>query len=265
MRDLAIIVPSRGRPSSVARLADACKRTCLTDYQLCWGFDDDDPHLDENKRNAASGYIWTGPRDGLTGWTNKIWRELEGEFRYFASIGDDHIPQTHGWDKQLTTVLEMKGGGFSYCWNGHEQDIPNFPEMCVISAPILSALGWMAEPSMHHFCIDVVWMDLGHAAGCLYYLPEVTLYHDHHNWTAPRDSTYWDAIVAGQVVDPAAHQKWRDERMESDVVKVRSALTPPAAADADAVRPVPDGDDSSGDSPPGEPESPDAPGAGASR
>ena len=227
MRDLAIIVPSRGRPESVARLTRVCQERSLTDYQLCWGFDDDDPSLDASKRAAASGYIWTGPRDGLAGWTNRIWGELRGEFRWYASIGDDHIPRTDGWDKQLTTALSLKGGGFAYCWNGHHQEIPNFPEMCVVSGEILDALGWFAHPAMVHYCIDVVWMDLGHAADCLYYLPEVELYHDHWMFpdaAAPRDGTYWDAMEHGGRVDPAALEAWRADGMAADVAKVKDAL-----------------------------------------
>ena len=227
MRDLAIIVPSRGRPESVARLTRVCRDMSTTDYQLCWAFDDDDPTLDESKRAAAGGYIWTGPRDGLSGWTNKLWAELRGEFRYFASIGDDHIPRTPGWDAKLTGALEEHGGGFAYCWNGHHQDIPNFPEMCVVSAPVLDALGWFAHPGMNHYCIDVVWMDLGLAAGCLYYLPDVELYHDHWMFpeaAAPRDGTYWDAMESGGGVDPAALEAWRADGMAADVAKVKAAL-----------------------------------------
>lgn len=233
MRDLAILVPSRGRPENVARLTARCAETCQTDYQLCWAFDDDDPTLDENKRAAGSGYIWTGPRDGLGGWTNKLWRELEHDFRYFASIGDDHFPVTHGWDKLMTGTLEEAGGGFAYCWNGVYQEIRNYPEMCVVSAPILSALGWMCEPTLRHYCVDVVWMDLGQAADCLYYLQDVNMQHRHwmfaghrrdENFTiGARDETYWDAQEIGHT-DVEAHEVWRRERMAGDVEKVKGAL-----------------------------------------
>src|SRR5215475_2728020 len=122
MRDLAILVPSRGRPESVARLTEVCAKTCETDYQLVWAFDDDDPDIQASKRAARHGYVYTGPRKGLAEWTNVLWREHRHDFRYFASIGDDHIPKTDGWDKQLTTALELQSGGFAYCWNGHHQE-----------------------------------------------------------------------------------------------------------------------------------------------
>src|SRR5262249_33313528 len=154
MRDLAILVPSRGRPESVARLVQACEKTCGTDYHLVFAFDDNDKLIQASKRAAGHSYVMTGPRKGLAEWTNVLWRELRHEFSYFASIGDDHIPKTPGWDTYLTGALDSHGGGFAYCWNGHpqpplvhtvagrEQVVTNYPEMCVISAPVLNALGW---------------------------------------------------------------------------------------------------------------------------
>ena len=64
MRDLAILVPSRGRPGSVERLVKACADTCATDYQLCFAFDDDDPEIQVSKRAAGSYYTEAlfGPR-----------------------------------------------------------------------------------------------------------------------------------------------------------------------------------------------------------
>jgi len=228
MRDLAILVPSRGRPKSVTRLTEACKALCTSDYQLVWAFDDDDPDLTENMERAhwtAAPYIFHGARQGLAAWTNEMWRELEGEFRFFASIGDDHEPLTPRWDDLMIAALETNGGGFAYCDNGHPD--PNWPEMCVVSAEILSELGWFAEPTMLHYCIDVVWRDLGEAAGCLYYLPDVVMLH--HNWALHpgrpelRDQTYWDNQLRGRE-DVHAHETWQDKRKAGDVTKVTAAL-----------------------------------------
>ena len=229
-RRLAVLIPSRGRPNRVAETIAAYKKTCQGDYQICWAFDDDDPTLEECKAAAGTGdgrsYIWTGPRDGLAGWTNKLWRELEGEFEYYASFGDDHLPITHGWDIRLTTVLDECGGGFAYCDNGqHTPELDwNLPEMCVISGPILSALGWMCEPSLLHFNVDSVWHDLGAEADCLYYVPDVIIRHRH--WVfrdGPRDDTYFEATLRGRE-DVINHGKWQQERMAADAQTVRTAV-----------------------------------------
>jgi hypothetical protein len=235
MRDLAILVPSRGRPANVGRLVAACAKTCTTDYQICWAFDDDDPALDLNKTAATlrghggRSYVWTGPRQGLTAWTNHMWHDLEGEFRHFASIGDDHEPLTHAWDGTMTAHLEAKGGGFAYCNNGgHTPELDwNLPEMCIVSAPILSALGWFAEPSTLHYNIDTIWRDIGDGAGCLYYFPDITL--KHWNWALHpgmaelRDLTQWDAQQRGNE-DVQAYHRWHEERMGADVATVRKVI-----------------------------------------
>lgn len=226
MRRLAVLIPSRGRPNRVAETIAQYEKTAQGDYQICWAFDDDDPTLAECKRAAGRSYIWTGPRDGLSGWTNKLWRALEGEFEYYASFGDDHFPITHGWDVRLTAVLDDVGGGFAYCDNGqHTPELDwNLPEMCVISGPILSALGWMCEPSLLHFNVDSVWSDLGNEANCLYYVPDVIIRHRH--WVfrdAPRDDTYYEATVRGRE-DVLAHGKWQAERLPADAETVRKAL-----------------------------------------
>lgn len=235
MRDLAILVPSRGRPLAVRRLISACAATCTTDYQLCFAFDDDDDRLEDNKAIAGLGYqsarsyIWHGPRQGLTAWTNQMWHDLEGEFRHFASIGDDHEPLTHGWDGIMTGHLEESGGGFAYCNNGgHTPELDwNLPEMCIVSAPILSALGWFAEPSTLHYNIDTIWRDLGDGAECLYYFPDITL--KHWNWALHpgmpelRDLTQWDAQQRGNE-DVQAYHRWHDERMPADVETVRKVV-----------------------------------------
>src|SRR5262249_21190602 len=118
MRDLAILVPSRGRPESVARLVQACEKTCGTDYHLVFAFDDNDKLIQASKRAAGHSYVMTGPRKGLAEWTNVLWRELRHEFSYFASIGDDHIPRTPGWDTYLTGALDSHAGGFALVRDG---------------------------------------------------------------------------------------------------------------------------------------------------
>ena len=55
MTDLAVLVPSRGRPANVARLIEACAKTCRADTILHFGFDDDDDAMSANLA-AADGH-----------------------------------------------------------------------------------------------------------------------------------------------------------------------------------------------------------------
>ena len=101
--DLLVIVPSRGRPGSIARLLDAVHATAKMRTHVHVAVDDDDPELERYryvmKQAAAEGdVLTTGPRKGLCAWTNEIAIEQAGRYPFLASLGDDHVPYTPGRD-----------------------------------------------------------------------------------------------------------------------------------------------------------------------
>ena len=226
MRDLLVIVPSRGRPGNVARLVRAVAETSQARTDIVFGFDDDDPQLAKSAQAAVSADVQvkvvTGPRRGLGEWTNDLAAAAADFYPALASLGDDHVPQTPGWDKRLLDAIEGMGGtGISYPNDLVRADVC---EAVVMSSDIVRALGWMCEPSLAHWYVDNVWADLGRAAGCLTYLPDVIVRHNHP--AAGRgqfDATYFEAFK-GVPADRAAYEQWRASRMDADVATVR-ALT----------------------------------------
>ena len=226
--DLIILVPSRGRPASVARLIAACQETCQARTALFFAFDNDDPWLGKymhemSEAPFSTAYI-VGPRDTLAGWTNAMARMAVSEAGALASLGDDHVPLTPGWDKLLLDAITDHGGtGIAY---GNDllqgQNLPTAP---VISANVAAALGWFCEPSLAHMYVDNVWRDLGQGAGCLHYVPEVVIEHRHPQASkAGHDATYAGSESRmGQ--DGVAYQQWCRERREQDVGKVRALLS----------------------------------------
>jgi hypothetical protein len=204
----------------VARLVAACASRCRADTLLLFGFDLDDSDIEANIRAAAGAMYETGPRDTLTGWTNKLIMPRAECAPYFASIGDDMVPITPGWDERLMLELEKRGPGYAYPNDLRRDDIP---EAVVISRPIVRELGWMSPPFLTHWYQDNVWADLGRATSSLFYLPEVIVDHRHPNVTGePADATYHDA-AKGFDADLAAYQKWKLHGMAKDVAAVRRA------------------------------------------
>ena len=218
--DLLIVVPSRGRPQNIARLLDAVHATAKLNTHVHVAVDDDDPELERYryvmKQAARDGdRLTTGPRKGLCAWTNEIAVERGGEYPFLASLGDDHVPWTPGWDKALIrSIVNIGGTGISYPWDCTREDIP---EAVVMSSDIVAALGWMCLPGLEHWYPDNVWADLGRGAGCLQHLRAVKVEH-----VRKGDQT---AAESGEklAADRDTYYAWRrSPRMQQDVDTVIS-------------------------------------------
>jgi hypothetical protein len=220
MRDLLIIVPTRGRPASMARLVEAVGTTAKAATDLVFAVDDDDQASAEAAAALGIACV-TGPRSHLADWTNLVARRCTQHYRALASLGDDHVPRTPGWDHLLLDALGFMGGtGFAY-GNDLLQGAA-LPTAVAVSSNIVSALGWLCEPSMRHYCIDNVWKDLGEGAGCLTYLPDVIIEHVHPVASkAVPDATYNEA-GAHDKEDFAAYARWKAWRRAADIATVQT-------------------------------------------
>lgn len=220
MRDLLIITPTRQRPDNARRLAAAVAETATADTLLLLAVDDDDPSYDGGVDGAV---IVRGPRRSCVQWSNML--AIGHEFRAVASLGDDHVPETHGWDSLLLAAIDGMGGtGIAYGDDGLQgQNLPTAP---VVSSDIVAALGWLFHPGMLHYFCDNAWKDIAQGAGCLAYLPDVVIRHLHCcNGTAPRDQVYAGEEPAMEP-DRATYEAWRasPDGVAADVARVR-ALT----------------------------------------
>ncbi len=225
MKRLGVLVPSRGRPAQMLRLAGAVaklSRSGSTD--LLVGLDHDDilvPRYNAELAGRDGVYLIQGPREPMAVRTNSLWAEHADVYEYFASLGDDHLPRTEGWDTLLIDAIGRMGGtGFAY--PDDKVMGPNLPTAIVMSADIPAVLGWMANPVMRHFCIDNTWKDLGSGAGCLAYCPEVVVEHLHWSAsTAAFDLTYAEAgVFSPDGEDYAAYIGWKNNRAATDIASI---------------------------------------------
>jgi len=234
MPDLLVIVPSRGRPRNIARLLSAVRATAKLDTHVHVAVDEDDETLPQYeavmaKAGAEGDVLETGPRKGLCGTTNDVAVKRAGEYPFLASLGDDMVPRTPGWDKALCRAIEDMGGtGFSYPWTATREDIG---EAIVMSSDIVSALGWMALPECSHWYIDDAWTALGRGAGCIRHLRAVLVDHRQvATGKAPADETARDN-GRSLGADKDAYYAWRRNRMADDIaviLKLRERVLQPA-------------------------------------
>ena len=168
MPDLLVIVPSRGRPQNIARLLDSVHATSRAETHLHVAVDEDDEKLPQyravmDKAGAEGDVLEVGTRKGLCGTTNDVAVRRAGEYPFLASLGDDMVPRTPGWDAALIRAInDMGGTGIAYPWDGTREDIP---EAVVMSSDIVQVLGWMCMPDLAHWYPDNCWADLGRGAG----------------------------------------------------------------------------------------------------
>lgn len=220
MTQLVVIVPTRLRPHAVRPLAQAFADTCLADTELLWCIDDC-PHaneyIDAVFDTTADTYPHQrlsigGPRRRLVGTLNHHAGALaDGPNPPFAVgyLGDDHRPKTLGWDSAYLAALTDLGTGIVYGDDEHQG--ATLPTQMAMTTDIIRALGYLVPPCLTHMYCDNFWKDLGERAGCLTYLPDVTITHHHPgvgrgSW----DASYHESNSADRyATDRAAYEQYR--------------------------------------------------------
>lgn len=225
-----VIVPSRGRPHAVAGLSEAFTNTTRSHTTRLWlAVDEDDPDIG---RYLDEVNMVTDPRVALMpvvgGYMSAALNEAAARAVADPAVdavgfmGDDHRPRTPGWDTTYLATLADLGAGIVYGDDGLQSEA--LPTQCAMSASIVRTLGCMCPPSLHHLWIDNFWRDLGQAAGCLRYLPDVVVEHMHpYNGKAEMDAGY-ERVNSTEMIDNdrAAYDRYAAEDLARDAEKVRA-------------------------------------------
>ncbi|KXK63359.1 hypothetical protein AWW66_03330 [Micromonospora rosaria] len=224
MADLLVIVPSRGRPQSVARLVDAWESTGAYERaRLAFAVDGDDPCHGAYEGQASDQSLMLT----ITRWlpmVHKLDRIAAGLARdYFAVgfAGDDHVPRTPGWAGRYVDELRQLGTGIVYGDDGHQGE--RLPTQWAMTADIVQALGRMVPAPVEHLYCDNSVLDLGRSAGCIRYLPDVVVEHMHPvAGKAESDDQYRRVNGRDQFGrDGRAYRRWRRSGLRVDAATIR--------------------------------------------
>lgn len=181
MTDLIMIVPSRGRPENITRLANAMHGTMTAATRLIVVIDIDDPLAGEyvkaldNPGPWASLYVQSGAKK-LNPILNYVAPMYAPFCDYIGFMGDDHLPRTKGWDAELIGAIGQKPG-VAYANDLFQKQ--NLPTSVVMSSALVRGLGYMAPPSLQHMYMDNFWKRLGTDLDHMIYMPEVIIEHMH--------------------------------------------------------------------------------------
>lgn len=186
---MCVLVPSRGRPASIARLAEAWFTTGAT-AALVVLVDNDDPTLAEYEAVCAT----YGDIPLIVGEPSRIGPILNGEAPGYARdydvvgfMGDDHLPRTEGWDARL----EAAAGRWGVAYGNDLLQGAKLATAVSIGSGIVSTLGYYVPPGLKHLYFEAPWMAWGRALNALTYLDDVVIEHLHYiNGKAVEDALY---------------------------------------------------------------------------
>ena len=160
-----MLCPSRGRPGNVAELRRIWDDVTI-DADLLVAVDEDDPKLAEYGTDVQ---MMPGVSPGLGPILNTLCTQHASRYDYVGFLGDDHRPRTHGWDRMLIGALEGRHG---VAYGDDQIQSKRAATAVVMSAPIVTALGYMVPPGVIHLYMDVFWVQLGLGLGERAVLPE---------------------------------------------------------------------------------------------
>lgn len=231
MPELAVIVPTRGRPDNIRRLLGAWDRTDAWDVaDLVLAIDADDPRvhgyhdLSEENEHPDTG-------DNLfrvfeyTAWQPMVRKlnaaavALAGEGRYFALgfAGDDHVPRTKGWAQTYLEHLHRMRVGMVYGDDGYQGAA--LSTEWAVTANAVQAIGAMVPAPVDHLYCDNAMMDLYGGAGMMAHLPTVHIEHLHpFTGKAAADAQYLRVNAPAEYArERVLYEKWRSADLPEQI------------------------------------------------
>jgi hypothetical protein len=239
MPNLAVLVPTRGRPGNIRKVISAWDFTNAWDHaDMILIVDVDDPELagyDEIEKEFRHQVAAPEGRQPLKMLVMDEWmpmvHKLNKAAEYLASVrayqalgfaGDDHLPQTIGWAQRYLTVLSELGTGMVYGDDGYQGK--KLSTEWAITADVVRALGRMVPADVEHMYCDNSIMEMFAAAGALRHLPEIRIEHMHPIvGKAQTDAQYQRVNHRDQFAkDRRAYESWRHgDVFRTDVAEIR--------------------------------------------
>lgn len=218
--DLVIVIPSRGRPGSVRRMAEAFGETGADELAVCWAVESDDPTLGDYRQAVgewfAYGDVVTVSGGTMAAAINAASMHAIADLDPYAVavLNDDHLPRTAGWHTDmLDALLRLDPVGLVYPDDGLRGE--SLATVWAVHSAWVTALGRMIPARVDHLYADDAMMDLARLIGHrIEYLPNVLIEHMHPlAGKAETDEGYQRVNGAGKLrADRAVFKVWQGSR-----------------------------------------------------
>lgn len=229
MPDLAVIVPTRGRPDNVAKVISAWDFTNAWDHaDLILVADSDDPQIGGYRAlidpeacpvRLLEVPVWMPMVHKL----DVAARDMAELYWAVGFAGDDHLPQTIGWAARYLAALRELGSGMVYADDGYQG--AKLSTEWAMTSDVVRALGRMVPAKVEHMFCDNAVLELFTAAGAVRHLPEIRIEHrnPYAGGKAPMDDQYKRVNGRDQMNrDRRTYQGWQRTEMDAQVAAVRA-------------------------------------------
>lgn len=235
MSELAVIVPTRGRPGNIERLIDAWTFTgAWSAADLILAVDRDDPEFNRYEElvygRTDLNHSYRLMLFPVPTWVPMVHKLNEaavhlanlGNHFALGFAGDDHVPETINWAQRYLTILHELGTGMVYGDDGYQG--AKLSTEWAVTADTVRALGRMVPAPVEHMYCDNSMMDLFNGAGMLRHLPEIRIEHRHPIvGKAETDDQYKRVNHRDQFSkDRKAYERWRASGMVTDINTIRA-------------------------------------------
>lgn len=223
MGDIAIMVPSRGRPGNIRRLQDNMFENCRVQTSLHVYVDSDDPKLDEYRELIGVNLV-VGEPSRIGPILNRNVMNLVDNNFIVGFMGDDHAPRTPGWDSRFLKKLQEVKTGVVYGNDLLQGEA--LPTAVCMTSDIVKTLGYFSLPGAEHLFLDNFWMAIGLGIGRLFYFDDVIIEHIH----PAKSKAEWDDVYEkannGETwsADGAAYHNYMAGQYNQDIEKLKKEL-----------------------------------------
>ena len=214
-----ILLPSRGRPSKLARYFEAYHATEAVEPGIVMI----EARDEEAYADVALPEGWrkvTVPQSLVSKKFNDgAFVYAPNESRYFV-MADDVVPETKHWDQILVEEAEDYKIAFG---NDCINPPPPVGHPC-IGGNLVRALGWLAHPAFGHFYWDNALRDIALGLGdeFLTYRPDIVMRHLHWTVTGEYDQACRERGDPSD--DKRTYQSWKAGVMAEDIERVKCAF-----------------------------------------
>jgi len=237
--ELAMIIPTRGRPENIRKVISAWGFTNAWDVaDLFLAVDADDPEIQEYQdlfeehRNPDTDEplfhltfsdTWVPMVSKLDRTANGL--ALSGKYFALGFAGDDHLPRTINWAQTYLAKLRELKTGLVHGDDGYQGS--NICTEWAVTSDVVRALGRMIPAPVEHMYSDVSIHDLMKAADALVYLPQVRIEHMHPIVKKAENDEQYQRVNSREQFrqDKIKYDGWRNGRMSEHLAAVK-ALQP---------------------------------------